>query len=148
MTLNYYSTTQGHPIGNFTSSNSVAFGYDGMTHEFIDGNQTTIRDTITGYDYWEDEPVNPDSLSSFITIWTNNSGFLIIFGVMCAVVVGMSKVNPASSLVGIVVICGLLLGFGGYTGLLPLPIFIVSVIALILIVSLVFTKALSGSGRK
>lgn len=134
--------------GNFTENTQVEFSYDSSTGNITEGEYVSIPDTPTQPTHFEDDTINPTTIEQFAVVWTGNVGFLIALGFITAITVGFAKISPESAVFGVITLVGLTLGFLGYTGLLPFPIFIVVLLVIVLGITVIFTGLFTGGKNK
>lgn len=133
-------------IGNFTENSQIQFAYDASTGNVTEGDYVSLPDTPTQTEFYPtgDEAINPTTLEGFAVIWSGNSGFLVALGFITAITIGFAKYNPASAIFGVITLVGMTVGFLGYTGLLPFPIFVVVLLVIVLGITIIFTNLLTG----
>jgi len=148
----YYNTDEQYIyIGNFTANSQVQFAYDASTGNLTEGEYVSLPDTPSTSEFYptSEDAINPTTLEGFSVIWSGNTGFLIALGFITAITVGFAKVSPESAIFGVITLVGITIGFLGYTGLLPFPIFVVTLLVIVLGITVIFTNMLTGgSGKK
>lgn len=148
----YFNTDEQYIfIGNFTENTQAQFSYDSSTGNVTEGEYVSLPDTPTTSEYYPtgEDAINPTTLEGFSVIWSGNTGFLIALGFITAITVGFAKVSPESAIFGVITLVGITIGFLGYTGLLPFPIFVVTLLVIVLGITVIFTNMLTGgSGKK
>lgn len=133
-------------IQNITTSNTrISISYNGETGDINIGDYVGIPEIPTT-PTWETDVTNPTDIASFITIFSNNSGFIFVIILIGGIVVGLGQLNPKVLGFGIIVLVALMLGFFAYVGLLPLPIFIFVAMCITLLLAFIISKMVSGGG--